>query len=67
MRLDLPPGNAIRFEPGDVKEVRLIPLEGLRHVDGFNGLVMGFLDDPLIRQHAMVKIKVYGFSDETEE
>ncbi|OWK40353.1 urease subunit beta [Fimbriiglobus ruber] len=63
MRLDLPAGNAMRFEPGDVKKVRLITLEGLRRVYGFNGLVMGFLDDPYKRQRALEMIKVYRYGD----
>ena len=41
MRLDLPSGTSVRFEPGDVKEVRLIPYGGRRVVYGFNGLVIG--------------------------
>ena len=41
MRLDLPSGTSVRFEPGDVKEVRLIPYGGRREVYGFNGLVSG--------------------------
>lgn len=45
-RLDLPSGTAVRFEPGDVKEVRLIPYAGHRVVFGFNALVEGRLDDP---------------------
>jgi urease subunit beta len=44
MRLDIPAGTAIRFEPGDEKEVTLIPLLGSRQVYGFNGLVNGKLD-----------------------
>jgi urease subunit beta len=64
MRLDLPPGNAIRFEPGDVKEVRLITFEGLRQVFGFNGLVMGFLDDPFIHKQAIDRLAAYGFGNE---
>ena len=43
-RLDIPAGTAIRFEPGDYREVRLIPFTGKRHVYGFNGLVNGPLD-----------------------
>jgi urease subunit beta len=50
MRLDLPSGTSARFEPGDVKEVRLIPYGGRRKIYGFNGLVMGHLDDPYTRQ-----------------
>lgn len=43
-RLDIPAGTAVRFEPGDSREVRLVPYAGLRHVFGFNGLVNGPLD-----------------------
>ncbi len=44
MRLDIPAGTAIRFEPGQRREVRLIAYEGAREVWGFNGQVMGVLD-----------------------
>ncbi len=44
LRLDIPAGTAIRFEPGDEREVRLVPLAGARRVFGFNGLVNGPLD-----------------------
>ncbi|PKP73996.1 MAG: urease subunit beta [Alphaproteobacteria bacterium HGW-Alphaproteobacteria-6] len=42
-RLDIPAGTAIRFEPGQSREVRLIPYAGDRRVFGFNGAVMGAL------------------------
>jgi urease subunit beta len=41
LRLDLPAGTAMRFEPGQMREVRLVPYRGLRRVYGFNGKVMG--------------------------
>jgi urease subunit beta len=44
-RLDIPAGTAVRFEPGDEREVSLIPLGGRRIVYGFNGLINGALDD----------------------
>ena len=44
MRLDIPAGTAIRFEPGQRREVRLIPYAGTRDVWGFNAKVMGALD-----------------------
>ena len=44
MRIDIPAGTAIRFEPGDTTEVKLIPYTGLRIVHGFNSLVNGPLD-----------------------
>ena len=40
-RLDIPAGTAVRFEPGQRREVRLVPLAGARRVFGFNGKVMG--------------------------
>jgi urease subunit beta len=43
-RLDIPAGTAIRFEPGDSREVQLVPFAGTRRVFGFNGLVNGPLD-----------------------
>jgi len=44
LRLDIPAGTAIRFEPGDSREVQLVPFAGARRVFGFNGLVNGPLD-----------------------
>ena len=44
MRLDIPAGTAIRFEPGDTTDVKLVPYAGLRIVHGFNSLVNGSLD-----------------------
>ncbi len=43
MRLDIPAGTAVRFEPGDEKEIVLVPLMGRRQVYGFNGLINGAL------------------------
>jgi urease subunit beta len=40
-RLDIPAGTAVRFEPGQTREVSLVPLAGTRTVYGFNGLIMG--------------------------
>jgi urease subunit beta len=43
-RLDIPAGTAVRFEPGQTREVRLVPYGGRRRVYGFNGAVMGALE-----------------------
>lgn len=43
MRLDIPAGTAVRFEPGQKREVSLIPLSGKRVVYGFRQQVMGAL------------------------
>ncbi|PSO54678.1 MAG: urease subunit beta [Cyanobacteria bacterium QH_6_48_35] len=44
MRLNIPAGTAVRFEPGDEREVELVPFAGNREVYGFKGLVNGKLD-----------------------
>jgi len=44
MRLDIAAGTAVRFEPGQAREVRLIPFAGERTVFGFRQQVMGKLD-----------------------
>ena len=44
MRLDIPAGTAIRFEPGDTTNVKLVPFAGLRNAYGFNSLVNGSLN-----------------------
>ena len=43
MRLDIAAGTAVRFEPGQRREVTLVPLSGNRHVYGFNQHIMGEL------------------------
>ena len=42
-RLDIAAGTAVRFEPGQSREVRLVPFAGKREVYGFRGAVMGRL------------------------
>ncbi|SFS21741.1 urease subunit beta [Yoonia litorea] len=41
MRLDIAAGTAVRFEPGQRRDVQLIPISGAREVFGFNAKVMG--------------------------
>ena len=43
MRLDIAAGTAVRFEPGQRREVSLIPMSGARRIFGFKGKVMGDL------------------------
>lgn len=42
LRLDIAPGTAVRFEPGQSREVSLVPIGGMRKVYGFNQKVMGY-------------------------
>ena len=44
-RLDIPAGTAIRFEPGDKRDVNLVPYAGERKVFGFNGLINNSLQE----------------------
>ena len=43
MRLDIPSGTAVRFEPGQTKDVELIEISGKRKIFGFNKKIMGKL------------------------
>lgn len=43
MRLDIAAGTAVRFEPGQRREVKLIPIGGARRIYGFNQTIMGAL------------------------
>ena len=43
MRLDIAAGTAVRFEPGQTRDVQLIPMSGARRIFGFNGKAMGDL------------------------
>ena len=43
MRLDIAAGTAVRFEPGQIREVQLIAIAGARRVFGFNAQIMGDL------------------------
>lgn len=60
-RLDLPSGTSVRFEPGEVKEVNLIPYAGRRVVHGFNALVNGRLDDPYTRTASLKRCIDQGY------
>src|SRR3954452_13059009 len=42
-RLDIAAGTAVRFEPGQTREVTLVPYSGSRHIYGFRGTVIGAL------------------------
>lgn len=54
MRLDIPAGTAVRFEPGDERNVTLVPLVGSRQVYGLNGLINGSLDQANQAEQAMM-------------
>lgn len=63
-RLDIPAGTAIRFEPGDTKEVTLVALAGDRTVYGLNNLVNGALDAADISTVTQERLRTLGFGRE---
>ena len=70
--LNIPATTAIRFEPGDQKEVEVVAYSGKRRVIGFNGLVMGYTGDEdaptyfPARMHATRKVRHAGFKTVSE-
>lgn len=66
--LNIPATTAIRFEPGDEREVEVVPFAGKRRVIGFNSLVMGYAgteDDPVYypaRTAAIARMHAEGFA-----
>jgi urease subunit beta len=62
MRLNIASGTAVRFEPGEEKEVELTEFGGRRIAHGFSGLVDGDLDDDRTRTEAMERARKAGFA-----
>lgn len=61
MRLDIPSGTAVRFEPGEIKRVRLVEIGGTRNGYGLNELVNGNMDDGNVKRAAIEKAVKNGF------
>jgi urease beta subunit len=59
MRLNIAAGTAVRFEPGDTRDVELVALGGTREVYGLNRLVEGRLDDEKVREAAMKAVDAF--------
>ncbi len=60
-RLDIPAGTAVRFEPGQAKDVMLVAIGGNRELSGLNGLVDGSGDDPAVKLAALERARARGF------
>jgi urease subunit gamma/beta len=61
MRLDIPAGTAVRFEPGQRKDVALVGFGGLRELSGLNALTNGAAADPSVREAALRRARAAGF------
>lgn len=64
MRLNIAAGTAVRFEPGEEKEVELVSFGGSKKIMGFNNLVDGDIND-LNKEQALVKISGLNFKNKT--
>jgi len=64
MRLNVASGTAVRFEPGEEKEVELADFGGRRIIHGFNNLVGGDLGDPRSRAESLERAQNAGFLSE---
>jgi urease beta subunit len=61
MRLNIPAGTAVRFEPGEEKEIELTPFGGSRVMQGCNAFVEGPLDEAGAREAALARAQKAGF------
>ena len=59
MRLNIPAGTAVRFEPGDTREVELVDIGGSREIVGLNRLVEGRLDEAAVRDAALRRVAAF--------
>ena len=59
MRLNVAAGTAVRFEPGDTRNVEIVAIGGRREVFGLNGLVNGRLDDETTRTRALAAAREF--------
>ena len=62
MRLNIPAGTAVRFEPGEEKEVEVVALGGHRQVYGFSNLTTGDTTTEASKQRAMEQIILHQFN-----
>lgn len=66
MRLNIPSSTAVRFEPGEKKEVILVEFAGDKKIIGFSNLLDGKIDDKNARNKAIKKAKEEGFKSNSK-
>lgn len=64
MRLNIAAGTAVRFEPGEEKDVELVTFGGNRIVHGFSNLTEGVTTDAAVKDAALKRAKEQGFKFE---
>ena len=63
MRLNIAAGTAVRFEPGEEKDVELVTFGGKRQIHGFNNLVNGDTTSETVKHEAMTRLTEQGFKN----
>jgi urease subunit beta len=63
MRLNIPAGTAVRFEPGEEKEISLVKIGGNRRIIGINNLVNGDADLPKTKEAALLLVDKLNFKN----
>jgi len=66
MRLNIASGTAVRFEPGEEKQIELVTYGGTRSVYGFNNLVSGNTKEETLRQKALENLAAANFKNKKE-
>jgi urease subunit beta len=66
MRLNIPAGTAVRFEPGEEKNVVLVTFGGNQQVFGFNNLVNGDTKSEAVKQAALEKLRIQHFKNKQD-
>ena len=61
MRLDIPAGTALRFEPGVSREVTLVEIGGTGEVTGLNNLTNGSIHSPSVKEAAIERAREHAF------
>lgn len=67
MRLNIPAGTAVRFEPGEEKEIQLVAFAGKLSVFGLNNLTNGALNEGSVKEQALRRAAAQGFDPPKEK
>jgi urease subunit beta len=66
MRLNIPAGTAVRFEPGEEHEVELVEFGGKKKISGFNNLTNGKISSAKVKEQALIKSYLLRFKNNRE-
>lgn len=67
MRLNIPAGTAVRFEPGEKKEIELVDIGGKRRITGLNNLTDGSLNSESVKRAAIKRVNDQGYKSTNDD